>query len=979
MNNIDFITKANNFLSEHTDVVPVSLNSTFTQMDHTATRARFLDMLHAGNDGVIFLPRKKFWNNPEDSVYIDKNGTKRNKPPFSNNVWFDLSSKDDPDNLIWADTNDSYVSGNPMDGGENERGQKIRDEHHCLGINEMHLDIDVLHGLVPYDQHLADQIIAIVISILLRELPKPTIIVLSGRGLTWIYRYDHLIPNPTTQEIRGKRKIVSHLNPDVFTHDSVYKMLIQKVQSLFDPAIIEIDSRITDHARILRMPGTINRKAGRYATIFDCDPACRYAPEQLYEYFNIFPAYPVHDDVVINEPKKSTVKKKKASKSLSTSHERNTENDNIVLYAPVKFRWAAKSRIPKMMGIPNMIAMYDGMGRKKLVFALYCHARILYTRDVAYSMAKSLNEHFAEPLDDAEFENQILRVDQHQERPGWHIHADGTYIFNAATLEENFIPECAMGMFTADAIRRAEYKKNQDEAAERDREIAKLWLSGMSALKISRALAGKYHHISQDTIKRTVKRLGLTAERNTTLETIDFDEKKRYGHKKKQHSPAEILQLPDSNEGATLHESRERDDATRGVEEQTAALSFLLTGKNAFLTGAAGTGKTHVLQEFLTICRTNGKTVTVVASSGIAAENLGGNTINHGLRVPVQTIYLPDSITFDVSALRRTDVLVIDEISMVRVDLFGCILQLVHMAEQKYNRHIQIVACGDYHQIAPIVTNAERDQLQPYKTSLGSLYAFASVCGWEDCIWQNTIELHHVWRQNNRSYCTALDQLAVGNYNGIEYFNKNAHIGLSDAELSARLENGYVYLSAFRLDVQRINTMMIARHQNDTTYRTWTYSSIVGTTTATFPVDKTMPVYEGMPVMFIKNGARYCNGTRGIIKKICSKFVQVIVNNEILHVYPAKIPATDNSHSIMTQLPFVPCYAMTIHKSQGLTLDRVILNPTCFESGQLYTALSRIKNINDLTLTVPIQITSLRVDAAVLEFYQKTKTSEIAV
>ena len=196
----------------------------------------------------------------------------------------------------------------------------------------MHLDIDVLHGLVPYDQHLADQIIAIVISILLRELPKPTIIVLSGRGLTWIYRYDHLILNPTTQEIRGKRKIVSHLNPDVFTHDCVYKMLIQKVQSLFDPAIIEVDSRITDHARILRMPGTINRKAGRYATIFDCDPACRYAPEQLYEYFNISPAYTVHDDVVITEPKKSTVKKNAASKSSSTSHERNTENDNIVLY-----------------------------------------------------------------------------------------------------------------------------------------------------------------------------------------------------------------------------------------------------------------------------------------------------------------------------------------------------------------------------------------------------------------------------------------------------------------------------------------------------------------------------------------------------------------------------------------------------------------------------------------------------------------------
>lgn len=978
MNTIDFITKANTFLSEHEDVVPVNLNSEFTQMDHKTTRTLFLETLHDGNDGVIFLPRKKFWSNPEDSVYIDKNGKKRNKPPFNNNVWFDLSSTDDPDNLIWADTNDSYISGNPMDGGENERGQKIRDEHHCLGINEMHLDIDVLHGLVPYDQNLADQVIAVVISILIRELPKPTIIVLSGRGLTWIYRYDHLIPNPTTQEIRGKRKIVTHLNPDVLNHDRVYKILIQKVQQLFDPAIIEVDSRITDHARILRMPGTINRKAGRYAMIFDCDPACRYAPEKLYECFNIS-ASPVNDDVVISEHKKATAKKKKGSKSSSTNHERNTENDNIVLSAPLKFRWAAKIRIPKMMQIPDMIEMRDGMGRKKLVFAFYCHARILYIRSVAYAMAKSLNENFAEPLDDAEFENQILRVDQHKERPGWNMHADGTYIFNAATLAENFIPECAVGMFTADSTRRAEYKENQDEAAERDRKIATLWLSGMSALKISIALAGKYQHISPDTIKRTVKRLGLTAERNTMLETIDFDEKKRYGHQKKPHSPAEILQLPEGSEGATLHESRGGEDERRGVEEQTAALSFLLTGTNAFLTGAAGTGKTHVLQELLTICRSNGKTVTVVAPSGIAADNLGGSTINHGLHVPVQTIYLPNTAMFNTSALRKTDVLVIDEISMVRVDLFGCILNLVHLAEQKYNRHIQIVVCGDYHQIAPIVTTTEREQLQPYKTSLGSLYAFASVCGWEDGIWQNTIELHHVWRQDNRSYCTALDQLAVGNYNGIEYFNKNAHIGLTDSELSSRLENGEIYLSAFRADVQRINTMMISRHQNDSTYRTWTCSSIVGTATAAFPVEKAIPVYEGMPVMFIKNGSRYCNGTRGTITKVCNGFVKITVNNEILHIYPTQIHSTDTSNSIMTQLPFVPCYAMTIHKSQGLTLDRVILNPTCFESGQLYTALSRVKNINGLTLTSSIQMSSLRVDAAVLEFYRKIKTSQIAV
>ena len=966
--------KAMRFIKEHQNVVPEVLDTEVSRLDHKATRKLFLDTLHSGNEGVIFLPRKKHWANPEDAWYTDKEtGKKKRKAPFNNSVWYRLSDDTDPDDLIWADTNDSYVAANPMDGLPDEAGRITRNEHHCTGINELHLDIDVLHALDPYDSTLADKVIALVVAMLHKTLPRPTMIVSSGRGLTWIYRYNKPIENPTTQEMHGKKNIVTSLNPAVLRHDKAFRMLIQKVQALFDKEIIDIDSHVTDHARILRMPGTINRKAERYAKLIECNPGLLYDPETLYALLGVTEELDA-DNVVISitdvKDRKTSGKKKSkpaAEKAGQAASHAKKDLDNIILFAPLPFRWAAKARIPKMLQIAKQAEMRDGMGRKKFLFAFYCHCRILYTRDTSYSKAVELNSLFAEPLDEDEFENQLRRVDMHEERPEWDMHSDGTYIFRAETLEEKFMPDCAAGVFTADQAKREEYKQHQEEAAARDQEIAELWLKGMSSKKISALLAGKYQHVSQDTIKRVVKRLGLTVQRTEKIENVDFEIHKRYGRSEEPVPPQELQPVVSvTAEGATLHESR-GDEREEAVRIQDDFIGKIVSGENAFLTGKAGTGKSYTLCKAVELLRERGRVVKILAPSGVAADHVGGETINHGLRFSVESLYMDSVSSFSVQSLENVDTLVIDEISMVRIDLWGKMISVKRMAERVYGKRIQVVVCGDYHQIAPIVTEAELADLQPYIDKYGSVYAFAHPYGWEEGIWQNRLELTYVWRQECLDHCYALDQIAVGNMMGLGLFN-NRVATLSKDVLLQRLDAGELYLGAFRSEVDLINEQMIEKHSHDQSYVLWRGMLMFGQVDETYSVDWEIPLYEGMPVIFVKNTKRYKNGTRGIVTKICEQCVMVDVGEKVLRVFPTNIHS-QSGDGVIKQLPIRPCYAMTVHKSQGLTLDKVILNPHCFESGQLYTALSRVKSVDSLTLTQPIRTRDLITDRVVSDFY----------
>lgn len=171
------------------------------------------------------------------------------------------------------------------------------------------------------------------------------------------------------------------------------------------------------------------------------------------------------------------------------------------------------------------------------------------------------------------------------------------------------------------------------------------------------------------------------------------------------------------------------------------------------------------------------------------------------------------------------------------------------------------------------------------------------------------------------------------------------------------LEQGAVYLGAYRKDVDTVNTRMIWYHRKDDSFKEWKASD-----------GSLLPTYIGMPVIFIKNTDQFANGTRGTIVEVGENSVSVQVGSKIIQVYKEQIR---DGEKTISQLPIRPAYAMTIHKSEGLTLDKVILNPKCFAPGQLYTALSRVRRIENLILTQKIRPQDVIASPEVIDFMKQ--------
>ena len=865
-----------------------------------------IEALHSGNKGVIGLPRKRAFLSKEVQ-YNDDNNAK--KSAWINNIFYFLNSKKDPWDLVWRDKdNDCYVSANPLSKRTDKDGKIRRESKNCLGINELHLDIDVLHNVQPYNQQLADEVIRIVIAKLFDILPTPTIIVLSGRGLTWIYRYDHLL-----QDEEAK------------LHHMVFGKIIEKIQNLYAPEIVEIDPRITDAARVCRLAGTYNTKAERHALLHTCNPEKRYDPRDLYEMLGL-------GDIQIET---AVARKKSVRKGQAVSKRKKIEKTSAskgIVFAPDWAKNAAKSWIPKMELIPEKVCLVDGSGRHNFSFLYYCLCRVLYTQPESEKKLRELNSHFQEPLNEEEISNIVYTTDTHTEDSIWKQHGDGTYIFGLQKLLK-YLPlsleQCREMGFLTSFEKRKKCKENQEKAMERDKIIARMWLEGEKATMIAKHIKGcGYANCSVYTVRRTIERLGIK-EKKLSFEQIDWGKNKRYARKDK--NGGKVSNFPITKRG----EEREKEKARKEHEK---AMNKLLTGEDCCLLGAAGTGKSTLLEKFIGFSRKSGKQVTVLAATGSAAEHIGGETIHHCLKIPVQENY-DKVLSHERFALEHTDVLVMDEIGMIDANLFQHCIRVVEEAEFCFDRHIQIVLCGDFRQLAPVHSSGYAFFQRQYR------------------IWNNLIVLHHVWRQEQKDFSDALEKIANGNPAGLEYIHTHAVIQTDFDKIREDLEQGAVYLGAYRKDVDAVNERMIQRHRKDDSFKEWKASD--GTL---------LPTYVGMPVVFVKNTKQFVNGIRGIITGIKENSVAVQVGTNIIQVRKERIR---DGEKTISQLPIRPAYAMTIHKGQGLTMSKVILNPKCFAPGQLYTALSRVRRIEDLVLTQKIRPQDVIASPEVIDFMKQ--------
>ena len=418
------------------------------------------------------------------------------------------------------------------------------------------------------------------------------------------------------------------------------------------------------------------------------------------------------------------------------------------------------------------------------------------------------------------------------------------------------------------------------------------------------------------------------------------------------------------------------------------------TGVSIFLTGKAGTGKTTFLKH---IHATTSKRHVILAPTGVAAINAGGQTIHSFFQLPLCP-YLPDLKDYPteyqmsaktysrfrkdrINIIRTLDLLIIDEVSMVRADL----LDAVDMTLRRYRRSsrpfggVQLLLIGDVQQLSPVVTEAEKPYIsQVYR----SPYFFESKALRQ--IRYITIELTHIFRQKNREFVELLNGVRGGNATADVLSKLNSRL---NADFNPDDSEHWIRLTTHNWQSDRVNDAKLQALPGSATV----FEAVIKGTfpQSSYPAQVLLPLKIGEQVMFVRNDSsgkgRYYNGKIGIIKEIEKDCIMVICQGangeEVIDVQPETWNNTQYSMNTTTgeieqktegtfsQMPLRAAWAVTIHKSQGLTFDRVIIDASeAFAFGQIYVALSRCTTLEGIVLSSPIRITGIIEDYAVKTF-----------
>lgn len=409
------------------------------------------------------------------------------------------------------------------------------------------------------------------------------------------------------------------------------------------------------------------------------------------------------------------------------------------------------------------------------------------------------------------------------------------------------------------------------------------------------------------------------------------------------------------------------------------------TGVNVFLTGKAGTGKTTFLRQ---LKERSPKRMIVVAPTGVAAINAGGVTIHSFFQFPLAP-YVPGS-SFNTKderfrfskekkrIIRTLDLLVIDEISMVRADLLDQIDAVLRLHKDK-NRPfggVQLLMIGDLSQLAPVARESDWTLLREYYTTP---YFFGSKALQQTK--HVTIELQHVYRQTDTTFVDILNEVRENRLtaNGLAMLNsrycKEEKVLNSEGVIRLTTHN----LTANNYNEQRMDSLKGKRY----TYEAETTGTFPE---SSYPAEKTLELKKGCQVMFLKNdtqGARYYNGKLGIITSLDDYHIKVrgLDDDTEVEVTPdiwtnARYVIDKESKEIreeidgeFRQYPLRLAWAITVHKSQGLTFDRAVIDVNAaFAAGQVYVALSRLRSLEGLLLTAPLSPAAVKTDVAVTQY-----------
>ena len=443
---------------------------------------------------------------------------------------------------------------------------------------------------------------------------------------------------------------------------------------------------------------------------------------------------------------------------------------------------------------------------------------------------------------------------------------------------------------------------------------------------------------------------------------------------------------------------------TSNASFQLAADFVNYTNATIFLTGKAGTGKTT----FLKYCKENEKKNTaIVAPTGVAAINAGGTTIHSFFQLPF-TPFIPESRGFGnnehvtdkhslIGKLRLTndrkevmqqlELLIIDEISMVRCDVLDAIDTVLRHVRSRHSQAfggVQVLLIGDMHQLPPVAKEEEWQLLSPYYKSP---YFFNSQV--IESYPPVYVELNKIYRQKDERFVALLNKV------------RNNQMDVSDFELlhsryhptfKPAKEEGFITLTTHNNKADAINYKAL----NELKEKVFSYkAAIIGDfNEKAYPADEDLLLKVGAQVMFIKNDVekvrRYYNGKIGVVTQLEIEKIMVLCNGDSVPIEVRKETWRNIRYSVdkttnhieenelgsFSQFPLRLAWAITIHKSQGLTFEKAIIDAgNAFAPGQVYVALSRCTSLEGMTLHSHIQNSSLHSDNRITNFARLQKTS----
>ena len=419
---------------------------------------------------------------------------------------------------------------------------------------------------------------------------------------------------------------------------------------------------------------------------------------------------------------------------------------------------------------------------------------------------------------------------------------------------------------------------------------------------------------------------------------------------------------------------------------------FEKTKHNVLITGAAGTGKSTILKKF---CKFSKKKYVVLAPTGIAATNVNGQTIHKFFKFGRSMVTKEDiddvngkDDRYKPKIYERVETIIIDEISMVRRDIFDAMDQILrkYQLKDKPFGGVQLILFGDMYQLPPVVTEEEGSILCSVYDNNSNYFFNSNIYPELSLI---IIRLNHIYRQSDGEFIEILNRMQ----------NKlltKKDLGILNKQVKPGKDNSdHVILCTKNNEANNYNSERLEKLPNPAVlYEAYSEGNI--------NIERDTPAIErlilkvGSRVMTTVNSTNpfnpYFNGSLGTVTRLSKDYIEVKLDsdktvtvtehtfNKIAHTFKNGRIVKEQV-GIVIQLPIKLAWAMTIHKSQGQTLEKVFIDfkNKPWAHGQTYVAFSRVRSLTGLMLEVPLQMLDVRVDDDVREWELNSKKSEVNI